>query len=155
MVIADLIVLMQGGTIAQIGSPQELYSRPASLFAAEFIGLTNTMRGEVVSAGRVRLVNGLMLESSDTTIALGTAVDVMCRPEHVRIVPGVDGRENAFAAKIDESVFLGNMSDIGIAIGDLHLRSQVSPAMSWPVAADVFVQLPREHVLLLRVAGGE
>jgi ABC-type Fe3+/spermidine/putrescine transport system ATPase subunit len=155
MVIADRIVLMQGGTIAQIGSPQELYSRPTSLFAAEFIGLTNAMRGEVVSPGRVRLVNGLMLESSDTAIAAGTAVDVMCRPEHVRIVPGIEGRENTFAAKIDEAVFLGNMSDIGIAIGDLHLRSQVSPAMSLPPASDIFVQLPREHVLLLRVAAEE
>jgi len=156
MVIADRVVLMHGGKIAQIGSPQEIYNRPASLFAAEFIGLTNAIRGEVVSAGgasesaHVRLHNGLMLTSTNTGLPAGTAVDVMCRPEHVRIIPDGTGRENSFRAQIEESVFLGNLSDVGIRLGELRLRSQVSPAAAWPAASDVWVQLPPENVLLLR-----
>ena len=58
MVVADRIALMRAGTIEQIGSPREVYDRPASLFAAEFVGLTNSMRGEVLETGsttRVRL----------------------------------------------------------------------------------------------------
>jgi ABC-type Fe3+/spermidine/putrescine transport system ATPase subunit len=47
--IADRVVVMNAGTVAQIGAPQEIYKQPASLFVAEFLGLDNLLTGQVRS----------------------------------------------------------------------------------------------------------
>src|SRR5690606_27832279 len=56
MVIADRIVLMRNGVIEQIGAPEELYHRPRTRFAAEFVGLANIFRG--TAQGREARIEG-------------------------------------------------------------------------------------------------
>ncbi len=48
---SDRIVLMQQGRIAQVGTPRDLYDRPASRYVADFIGETNLLHGTVVESG--------------------------------------------------------------------------------------------------------
>jgi ABC-type Fe3+/spermidine/putrescine transport system ATPase subunit len=157
MVVADRIALMRAGTIEQIGSPREVYDRPASLFAAEFVGLTNSMRGEIVEVGataRVRLESGHLIASGTTHLAAGTRVEVVCRPERVRISSAEPAGENRFAARIEELAFLGNMSDVVLRLGELRLRSQVSPPLRESVGDEVWAQFAPEAVLLLPERGG-
>jgi putative spermidine/putrescine transport system ATP-binding protein len=62
LTMADRVVIMRGGRLEQVGTPEEIYSRPASRFVASFIGTSNFLRGTI--AGRsggmlqVRLANG-------------------------------------------------------------------------------------------------
>ncbi len=61
MVIADRIVLMHNGAIEQIGAPEDLYHRPRTRFAAEFVGLANIHRG-MARDGEVRIGGGPTLK---------------------------------------------------------------------------------------------
>ena len=69
LAIADRVGVMQGGRIEQIAPPTEVYSRPATAFVAEFVGLTNKLQG-VVRAGMV-VVRGVELPLADKSVADG------------------------------------------------------------------------------------
>ena len=56
MALSDRIVVFRSGTVQQVGSPREVYERPANLFVADFMGLVNTHRGTVVGADGDALV---------------------------------------------------------------------------------------------------
>src|SRR4030095_7321593 len=51
LIMSDRVALMRQGRIAQVGSPEELYDRPASRYVADFIGETNLLPGTVVESG--------------------------------------------------------------------------------------------------------
>jgi multiple sugar transport system ATP-binding protein len=93
MTMADRIVVLDRGRVAQIGSPLELYDRPVSRFVAEFIGSP----GINMIAGMVG-ESGVSVADEPVPIALpvslsGTTVDVGIRPEHLRPVDrgGISG----------------------------------------------------------------
>ena len=153
MVIADRIVLMRGGNIAQIGTPVDVYSKPASLFAASFIGLTNALPGVVAgregSATLVTLGEGLQLASADNGVAKDQPVDVLCRPEHLALSAERPEGRNVFKAAVEQTVFMGKSSDVLLTHGPLKLKAQISPAAHWPPATELWVNIAPEAVRLL------
>ena len=153
MALADRVVLMHDGRIEQIAPPAELYRRPASLFSADFVGLTNIMAGKVSATGsetRVILDSGLEIESQDRGFSIGEVVDAVCRPEELRIsLQPLSGR-NVFQATVRNIVFLGNIADVYITIGDLSLRGQLSTPQDWLPGSPVWLQIDPATVVLLR-----
>jgi len=155
MVIADRVVLMQDGQIVQIGQPVEIYNRPVTLFGAEFIGLANLLRGKVMSieGGRVKLclANGTELVSSlpDSRLRVGGDVDIVCRPEFLKVSPTEIQGDNVFRVHVNGTFFLGNISDIYLQFQDLELRGQLSPPALWPKGQPVWMQLPPDNVIVL------
>ena len=85
MTMADRMIVMNAGNVEQIGTPLDVYERPATLFAAQFIGspAMNVMEAEA-TGGSIRLPDGTSLPA--TSPARGP-VTVGIRPEHVRIDP--------------------------------------------------------------------
>jgi spermidine/putrescine ABC transporter ATP-binding subunit len=155
MVVADRIVLMERGRIAQIGTPSEIYNRPRSVFAAGFIGLTNTASAKVTdadaSATRVRTADGTVLVSSDTGFAAGADVQVLTRPEHVVLSETAADGVNVLSGTVATSLFLGNLSDVTVRVGSALLRAQVSPAVDFVAGAGIFVQIAPNRVRLLPI----
>ena len=86
LAVADRVAVMRSGSIEQIGVPEELYTRPASPFIADFVGLSNRLPG-VVRHGFARL-QGVSLPLLDPSQADG-AVSVSVRPEDLEF--GDDG----------------------------------------------------------------
>jgi multiple sugar transport system ATP-binding protein len=89
MTLADRIVAMHGGVVQQVGSPLELYDRPANLFVAGFIGSPgmNFFEGHRQAAG-VRLADGTVLETPvPAVVADGEAITIGIRPEHLQFSP--------------------------------------------------------------------
>ncbi len=88
MTLSDKLVVMNGGTIEQMGLPNEVYRRPASKFVATFIGSPpmNILAGRVVDRGTVE-VSGIRIGASDLGLAapIGTPVDVGLRPEDLTV----------------------------------------------------------------------
>jgi putative spermidine/putrescine transport system ATP-binding protein len=80
LAIADRVAVMRSGDIEQIGTPEELYRRPASPFVAEFVGLTNKVAGQV--AGGELSVFGRPVPLVNPSVRDG-AVQVYLRPEDV------------------------------------------------------------------------
>jgi multiple sugar transport system ATP-binding protein len=85
MTMADRIVVLNGGRIEQIGTPEELYDRPANLFVAGFIGSPsmNMLPGTVARDGGFVLESGTRLAGLLAPAASGQAVVLGVRPEHV------------------------------------------------------------------------
>ncbi|HLJ20681.1 MAG TPA: ABC transporter ATP-binding protein [Stellaceae bacterium] len=121
LVMSDRIVLLTGGRVAQIGTPDELYHRPLSRFVADFLGQSNLLEGRVEDHGPpicVRTADGLRLRSEPQPSELGSAfhvgesVSVMVRPENVTIATTsdvADEAENTVDGTVSESITLGGV----------------------------------------------
>jgi spermidine/putrescine transport system ATP-binding protein len=83
LTMSDRIAVMSAGKVLQIGTPQDIYQRPANRFVAGFIGETNFLDGQVVPGG-VRLACG---ETVAVETARAGAVTLAVRPEHVSLAP--------------------------------------------------------------------
>lgn len=101
LAVSDRIVVMDAGRIHQIGTPEELYRRPATAHVASFIGLSSVVPG--VASGDAVTVWGRSLPTS--TPAVGD-VDVLLRPENLRFTGEADA---ATAGTVEETTFLGSI----------------------------------------------
>jgi ABC-type Fe3+/spermidine/putrescine transport system ATPase subunit len=146
MVIADRIVLMNAGLIEQMGCPMDLYNKPLTRFAAEFVGLANIFRAE--TTGNEARIEGADVVLSHAPVPRG-AVEVIIRPENVRISREPLTGPNAFHCKVKECHFLGNITDIVMVLGGVELRAQCSPAQAYAVDTDLWVELPPEFMIVL------
>jgi putative spermidine/putrescine transport system ATP-binding protein len=115
MALADEIVVMKDGEIIERGTPIDLYRRPEYRFTAEFLGMTNVIRGEV-SGGSCRLPWGTVspVENAGETDAEGVAL----RPEDIGIAP-TDG---AYDGIIEHAVFMGASTHYQVRAGGESLR---------------------------------
>jgi iron(III) transport system ATP-binding protein len=111
LTMADRIVVMNQGVIEQIGTPDEVYRDPRSLFVAEFIGEMNRIAAVVVDSTHVE-ASGAVLGCAEHDLAPGTPAVVTLRPEdivpHVSATP--DGKPqgaNMIDATLSELEFLG------------------------------------------------
>lgn len=137
LVMSDRIAIMERGRIIQEGTPREIYTRPANVFASDFIGETNLLRGTVVeSLGdgiTVDLAPGVSVAArTDASIPAGTRVVVSVRPEAVRVRPldpDVGAAEDALVGTVRELVYLGS-----------RIRLEVDTTMGASLWADLRVE---------------
>ena len=113
LTLADRIICMQQGRIAQAGTPQQLYNQPASRFVADFMGVSNLLDAEVMR----RIAPGF--RPADHKAGAGAAMACI-RPEHIALIPG--GRD----ARVQTVQFLGNLSRIHLNIGGTLLLAEQS-----------------------------
>ncbi|WP_083636969.1 putative 2-aminoethylphosphonate ABC transporter ATP-binding protein [Leptolyngbya sp. 'hensonii'] len=109
LAMADRIVVMDKGYIAQIGTPQAVYQHPSTPFVANFIGTMNFITGEVTAETQVRCGN-LLLETPQNTFPVQQHVLLAIRPEAIRVIASVSDRAgaNQFTAEVAGTEFLGS-----------------------------------------------
>lgn len=109
---SDRICIMGHGRIAQIGTPRELYDRPANRYVANFVGRANIFAGKVEHTDgdnvTVSLASGHKV-AVETAFAVtpGDAVDVMIRPEALRLTISPTDGEQTIEAQVANKIFLG------------------------------------------------
>jgi spermidine/putrescine transport system ATP-binding protein len=103
MTMADSIAVMNDGHIEQLGSPDDLYERPATPFVARFLGVSNLLEGVSNGDGTVRLDDGTVVRAPAAAGRQGP-VAVGIRPEKIRL-----GRtdENALTGEVMERAYIG------------------------------------------------
>ena len=107
MTMADRIAVMNEGRIEQIGTPEEIYRRPASRFVADFIGESNFAEVELVDGAAVTVRDRIPLTAPpQTRSGRGT---LMVRPECVRLAPASEGDRGLLGTVIKVS-FLGSVT---------------------------------------------
>src|SRR5262249_61350748 len=125
LTMGDRIGVMNHGAIERVGTPPDVYRRPASLFVADFIGAMNFAPGTVVRPGTVRL-GRVDLACEADGFAAGAPVTLAIRPEDIR-VGGVRGtEENAVGATVEAMTFLGSFFRVdlgGVAPGPTPPRT--------------------------------
>ena len=157
MAIADRIAVMDHGIIRQIGSPRDIYDRPANVFVAGFMGTTNLLEGTVsrVSGAEavVRSVNGTDVRvAGGKGAAVGQTVHVSVRPEAARVTTRAPegSPENVWPGKVTLSTFLGDGIAYRLDVGGQKFEVQAPTTDVFATGADVFVAVhPNRCILLL------
>src|SRR5258707_9168603 len=86
LALSDRICLMNAGRIEQIGTPEDIYERPRSTFVADFIGISNKLRGRITPEYRLATPDGAIpLPPGCAARAGATEATIVVRPEHIRL----------------------------------------------------------------------
>ena len=91
LAMSDTVVVMDGGKIQQIGTPEDIYNEPKNAFVADFIGESNIIDG-IMRADQVVEIFNRRFQCLDKGFQKDEAVDVVIRPEDVDIVPEDQGQ---------------------------------------------------------------
>ncbi len=153
MTMADMVVVMNEGRIQQVGTPLEIYRRPANVFVADFIGSSNLLDVEVVDATSVRMHGStLRVGAIPDGANAGDAVTVSIRPEDVAVHPGEQAGENRLFGRIEFIRDVGQNVDFRINCDGVAITSSVTPrdridagpgdAVTVELPADACVVLP-------------
>ncbi|MDT8391653.1 MAG: ABC transporter ATP-binding protein [Lentisphaeria bacterium] len=154
LAMADRMAVMKDGKIAQLGTPVELYDRPASRFVAEFIGEANFISGRLAAAedgGAVETAAGMISVSSVGPDVAKPGAPVTCcvRPERIILRPKGEG---GLPGIVTQRIYQGET---------VQYRVTLTSRDDWKVLAfgggrlydngdEVTLQLPPESVVLLK-----
>ena len=122
LTMSDRIAVLNEGRVEQIGTPEEVYERPASRFVADFLGRANFLHAAVVAAEgdqtRIRLDGG------GESLVSGRADDrrqlvVMVRPHRIQIHPvnGASDAAHAISGEVRSTTYLGDVIQYQVALG--------------------------------------
>ncbi|HSB72366.1 MAG TPA: ABC transporter ATP-binding protein [Candidatus Methylomirabilis sp.] len=124
LTLSDRIVIMSHGKIEQVGTPVEVYQHPRTRFVADFVGVSNFIRG-IVREGRERAVSvtlgslGDARARSGEEFLPGTPVLVSVRPESLVLARDrTECRENLLEATIEEMIYLGSIVQVVVRLKD-------------------------------------
>ena len=115
LAICDRIAVMRGGVLEQLGTPFEIYERPANIFVAGFVGRANRVKAERGSDGGVS-VGRLRFQAANETPP--GAVWLMIRPHRIRFA---DSGENTARGRVVRSAYAGEMVSCEVDIGGTSL----------------------------------
>jgi putative spermidine/putrescine transport system ATP-binding protein len=143
---ADRVGVMKDGMLEQVAAPAELYTRPANTFVAEFVGTMNRVPGELGSGGQVSALGTVTSVQPGCADVPPGAVDVLVRPEGLRVTAVTGGN-----GIVSHRTFLGSVSRVGVLLsGDVTVQVDVpsSAAASLLPGASVQVSLDGSPVLV-------
>ena len=113
--IADRVVLLHDGQIAQAGTPSDVFAHPASGWVANFLGLGNVIEGKWLGGGRVETQLGVLEVAVEREAGLGESVSLLIRPECVNLTEngtGLKGRvadvlfqKNGFRVTLESGLY--------------------------------------------------
>jgi len=159
LTMSDRIAVMNRGRLLQVGTPSEIYERPADRFVADFIGESNFLEGVLLGqdGGRARVRWGALelLAIDRGQAASGSKVTVALRPEKIRLARQALEGENAFPARVEELTYVGKDSDYLLRLGEgLRLRArrpnQEAGASSLAeIGEQIWVQWPAQAAQVL------
>ncbi len=149
LAIADRVGVMQSGKLEQLGPPTLVYSRPATPFVADFVGLTNRMQG-TVRGGSVE-VRGTSIPLVQPDVSDGPAI-ALIRPEAVSIDGNGGTDEGPLVGTVIAVAFLGAVSRVTVDLGDTTVLAQLptSSASQHPAGTRVRLVLRTDPVLIQR-----
>jgi spermidine/putrescine transport system ATP-binding protein len=162
LAMSDRIAVMNGGRVEQAGRPQEIYEEPATLFVADFLGVSNMITAHAASApgGGCTLAVGerSLLAAQGATGARGE-VKAMIRPERVAVEPhGGDG-PNRVPGMVEHAVFVGSFRELHVRIIGGDLVKTIAPndgaPLAYPQGTPVTLHLPAEALRVLAPSGDD
>ncbi|MGI9596630.1 MAG: ABC transporter ATP-binding protein [Acidimicrobiales bacterium] len=131
LTMSDRIAVMDEGRLLQVGTPEEVYERPANRFVADFIGQTNLIEATVADANMIVLENGTKIMAPNPHPE-GTKVAMSLRPESIDIgrrdeVP-TEHRTTSLEGIVESTTYLGHALLYNVKVGWIDLEVRVDPA---------------------------
>ena len=133
LTMSDRIALMRGGRIEQIGTPREMYDRPASRYVADFIGETNLLPAVVESTGSsaVLRIAGEAVRAPGADLRVGESLWLSVRPEVLALTETAD---NILAGTVTDVTYAGSVTKVRVVLADRTAAVVQQPAYN-PVPA--------------------
>ena len=103
---SDRIAVMNTGRIEQIGTPADVYEQPATVFVADFLGVSNLMDAHAEWAGSVR-IGDFILRAGCGDLAARGLVKVVARPERLGLLAHGTPTENCLPGMVERTVYVG------------------------------------------------
>jgi iron(III) transport system ATP-binding protein len=157
VVLGDRIGVMRDGKLLQMGTPDEIYNRPADLFVANFTGATNELTGTMVALnwpfGVVDFGGGRRGEATlQNALLPGDKVRIALRPETIRI--GAQNGANTFPARVTDRRYQGTQTVYDVELFGERLEAlELGTAARHEVGMETTVALPREGCWAYRDEG--
>ena len=143
LTLSDRIGVLRDGKLVQEGAPRDIYERPATAFAATFLGDANLFEG-AVEADAIRLDDGPLVRTDDALPAAGTRVTVAVRPERMKVfheAAAENGAHNELGARVDEAIFAGNSLTYMLTRGTKPIRVFAQNTGAEPITAGANVRI--------------
>jgi putative spermidine/putrescine transport system ATP-binding protein len=143
---ADRVGVMKDGRLEQVDVPGKLYAEPATAFVAEFVGTMNRVPGHVQGSDKVAALGAVVPVHEGSAPGLSGDVDVLVRPEGLRIA--VQSGGNGIVA---DRTFLGSVTRIAVRLsGDVTVKVDhlTTEADAMTLGTSVQVSLPGAPVLV-------
>ena len=154
MSISDTMLVMNKGRIEQVGAPPEIYRRPETEFVADFIGMTNFLKGtvkDIQSDGvNVVLYDVVITFPTEQRFEAGEEVNIVARPEMLRFS---EKNQSTIRGHIKHVAFLGSLAryEIEIEHGEVITVDDSNPEQLRPRGSQVDVELITYSVYLKKV----
>ncbi len=158
--LSNRIAIMNSGNVEQIGTPQEVYLKPATAFAQDFLGQTIGILGVMEDDGFVS-VNGaedtrLKGTLADETVKKGDQVLVAVRPERMLSHDHMPtGTTNVCQAKVLEATFVGDRYEYKAKIGDEEMVLSIPPDHVYSAGDSIYLEFPESAVVIWHAAAKE
>lgn len=137
LVMSDVIAVLDGGRLQQLGPPAEVYRKPANQFVADFIGESNLLSGSLETTPGDAVFQsrkGLRVRTAGRDGGTGLA-HLVVRPEYIRVGPAAAGCANRYAAKVLEVLYVGDLVKYRLLVDqrdELTAKTLASaPEQSW------------------------
>ena len=138
--LADQVLVLRQGRVAQAGAPAEVYASPANRFVAEFLGLKNILPGIVHhEAGQTTALTALgPVPLGDVRLGAGEAVEVVLRPDGAQLTKaGSNSTDDLrLEGKIVDKSFRGNHNEVLLEVGDQRLSFRFGTIPALPAAGE-------------------
>ena len=130
LALADRICLLNEGRIEQLGTPEELYEQPRNAFVAEFIGISNMLRGRIEADASIATAEGVLPLPGGCAARSGESAILVIRPEKVSLCAAGD----AFVSgQVEESIYAGSETKMLVRLAGGSLMTVRRPAGLPPV----------------------
>jgi iron(III) transport system ATP-binding protein len=155
--ISDRMAILESGRILQVGTPREIYRRPARKTVAHFIGETDFLEGKVVrvASGRITVQTAIgefegVAGDTHGTVSINDVVTLSIRPECWTLSREAPGR-NAVKGKIGEAVYLGEVAQYDFVTGPTTLKIfELNPRFLGSASrGELFATVDPEDVVVL------
>ena len=143
LTMSDRVVVMDGGKIQQVGTPQDIYNEPQNAFVADFIGESNILDGKMIKDFYVEF-SGQKFDCLDKGFAENESVDVVVRPEDVDIV---DVEKGMLKGVVTSVSFLGVHYEIIVDIGGFKWMIQTTDEQAVGDVVGLFIEPDAIHIM--------
>ena len=155
MGVSDRVVVMSRGKIEQVGTPEDIYARPASAFVAGFVGRSSHFEAVVDAPSDTLVAGDLRLPcAASRGMLFGTRVQAFVRPEDVRLGPDAAALPGHVEAEITHLEFLGPVCRLSLEAGRLRLEADATPdtvrALGAVPGAVLAAALPADRVMVFK-----
>lgn len=158
MILSTRIAVMSHGRVEQIGTPAEVYERPATPFVRDFLGQSVLLSGRVRHDDAMPWIDlelgaSVRLPNGGAGLTAGERVSLACRSESITLEPGEDCAEDQISAVIEDAAYSGDRIEYTVRSGETVLTVRSYAAERYPAGTRVSLGFNENGVTVWPDAG--